>query len=198
LLLAGCSAADRVVTGATTSTLAPVATAAPATAATAATTSVAAALPPHTYEGLAPLLDPLVAPLGFRITRAALVDLETYESSPTGTHLAVYAEPLAAQDAEAVAAATVPLAAVFLPGGFLRWPGLESFDICQEPYEAAAGTTAPPDTVLDLSRDTALAIDWEEVNLADLLQWEGGGLSLHASDPIRLTETWSAAAAPRG
>jgi hypothetical protein len=141
------------------------------------------------------MLDPLVAPLGFRVTRAALVSLLTYEAAPDGTHLAVYVEPLEEPDVEAVAAATVPLAAVFLPEVFLRWPGLLSFDICQERYAASDASSAPPpETILNVSREVALGIDWDTVTLAELLGQLSAEFTLYASEPVLQSTTWSTAA----
>lgn len=190
VLLVSCAteSAPTSTTGATT-TVAPV-----TTTTVAPTTTVPTALPPHTYEALAPLLDPLVAPLGFRVTRAALVSLATYETVPDGTHLAVYVEPLEEPDIEAVAAATVPLAAVFLPEVFLQWPGLLSFDICQERYAAGdQDTPPPPETVLNVTREVALSIDWDTVTLAELLTRLGPDFTLYASTEVQQSTTWSSA-----
>jgi hypothetical protein len=188
VLLASCGTQS-----AATSTMGATTTVAPITTTTVAPTTIApAALPPHTYEALAPLLDPLVAPLGFRVTRAALVSLATYETVPDGTHLAVYVEPLEEPDIEAVAAATVPLAAVFLPEVFLQWPGLLSFDICQERYAAGEqGAPPPPETVLNVTREVALGIDWDTVTLAELLARLSTDLTLYASIEVQQSTTWS-------
>jgi len=191
MLLASCAtdSARTTTTGAAT-TVAPV-----TTTTVAATTTEPAALPPHTFEALAPLLDPLVAPLGFRVTRAALVSLATYETVPDGTHLAVYVEPREEPTIDAVAAATVPLAAVFLPEVFLQWPGLLSFDICQERYAAGEqGTPPPPETVLNVTRELALGIDWDTVTLAELLSQLGPDLTLYASEEVQQSSTWVTAA----
>lgn len=194
LLLASCATQGATNPTGVTTTVAPVTTAAPSTTVAPPTTEPAA-LPPHTYEALAPLLDPLVAPLGFRVTRAALVSLTTYETAPDGTHLAVYVEPLEEPDVEAVAAATVPLAAVFLPEVFLQWPGLLSFDICQERYAASDVSSAPPpETILNVSREVALGIDWDTVTLAGLLGQLSADFTLYASEPVLQSTIWSTAA----
>ncbi|HAX81960.1 MAG TPA: hypothetical protein DCY40_05290, partial [Actinobacteria bacterium] len=109
-------------------------------------------------------------------------------------HLAVYVEPLAEPDIEAVAAATVPLAAVFLPEVFLQWPGLLSFDICQERYAAGeSGTPPPPETVLNVTREVALGIDWDTVTLAELLARLSPDFTLYASTEVQQSTTWSTA-----
>ncbi len=70
------------------------------------------------------------------ITRAALVDAENRRSA-TGTHLAVYVEPDGAYSPTAYLAGTATVSRVFLPFVFDRWPGLRSFDVCQEPRRVA-------------------------------------------------------------
>ena len=55
-------------------------------------------LPPPNVERLAPILDPLMADLGLKTTRANLQDPddpgdETYEGNPEATHLAMYVVP---------------------------------------------------------------------------------------------------------
>ncbi len=165
-------------------------------AVTAATTTLSAtALPPHDFARLQPLLEPLIAPLGFRLTRAALVSSDTYETSTTGTHLAVYVEPLEAHTADEVAAAIAPVAAAFLPFVFHEWLGLESFDVCQEPYSVEDGSVPPANSVLDVGREAALAFDWAGADLAALLAGVGPDLSLHSSAAVAASDTWVAAEA---
>ena len=53
-------------------------------------TTLPATLPPHERTDLAELFDPLVAPLGYHVTRAALIDRSTYAVDPSGGHLAIY------------------------------------------------------------------------------------------------------------
>lgn len=177
-----------------------VVTTAPATGTTVLVTTTLApgALPPHLYADLEPLLAPLVAPLGFVVTRASLVELGTYENSPEGTHLAVYVEPDEEHTPDQVATLTTRLAAALLPEVFDRWSGLESFDVCQEPYAPGDGATPPTDTLLDVSREVALGIDWDTVTLAELIAAAGPGLRLYAAEHIRASDTWSAAEAAAG
>ncbi len=178
-----------------------VVTTAPPTGTTAVVTTVApppGELPPHLYADLEPLLTPLVAPLGFVVTRASLVELGTYENSPQGTHLAVYVEPDQEHTPDEVAALTTLLAAALLPEVFDTWGGLESFDVCQEPYAPGDGETPPTDTLLDVSREIALAIDWDTVTLSELIAAAGPGLRLYAAEHIRASSTWSEAEAAAG
>jgi hypothetical protein len=53
----------------------------------------AAALPPNDKAAIERIFRPALARLGVRLTRGALIDLETAKPSATGTHLAVYVEP---------------------------------------------------------------------------------------------------------
>lgn len=127
--------------------------------------------------------------------RATLIDLETYEESPEATHLAVYLTPLAAKSPDEYASELVPVARVFLPAVFDTWPGLESFDVCQEPFEFEGDSPPPGLTVLEVDRAAAEAIDWTTLDLAGLLdaRQEHAGLFLHAQSAIRDSATWEAA-----
>lgn len=162
------------------------------------TTAPPGSLPPHEYADLQPLLEPLVAPMGFTVTRASLVELGTYEVSPQGTHLAIYLEPLEATTPDEVAAALTTLAAVLVPEVFDRWSGLISFDFCQEPFTTDDGETPPSDTLLDITRQAALTIDWDTVTLAELIAADGPGLRVYAADHVRASDTWADAEAAAG
>jgi hypothetical protein len=152
-------------------------------------------LPPTDFDTLAAIFDPLVEPLGYRLGRAALIDLATYEESPEATHFAVYLTPLAAKSPDEYAAEIMSVARVFLPAVFETWPGLESFDVCQEPFEFEGDTPPPGLTVLEVDRATAEAIDWASLDLAGLLdaRQEHAGLFLHAQSAIKSSATWEAA-----
>ena len=127
-------------------------------------------LPPYSRDALAAIFDPALAKLGLRTTRASLQDLEVYRSSPTGTHLAMYVEPIDPQGVdddyylERVASTTK----VFLPKVFARWSDLESFDVCMEPVEIPS-PSPPPVTQLQVDRKTAKKIRWQRSDLADLV-----------------------------
>ena len=180
--------------GATTTTSQATTTVA-VTTSTAVTTTVAAEpLPPHLYDDLLPILQPIAEPLGYRVTRAALISLGTYQADAAGTHLAVYVRPVNPQGAEEAASALVPLAAAYLPLVFERWQALESFDICQEPYGWPEGSTPPSDTLLDVDRAVALEIDWSTLTLSGLLAARGDGLTVSASEEVQATTAWAEAA----
>ncbi len=134
------------------------------------------------------LLGPKVAPLGLHVTRAALVDAEN-RRSPTGTHLAVYVEPDGPYTPAEYLAGTVTVSRVFLPFVFDRWPGLRSFDVCQEPRASVDDRSEPPpETQVFVRRRGAGAVDWEHADLATLLA-ESGRAAGEAEDstPVALT-----------
>ena len=125
------------------------------------------ALPPHEFSEPGSLARAYAAPLGFTVTRAALVDLGTYQTSPEGTHLAVYLVATTERTPDEVAQATIPMAAAFLPDVFARWPGLMSFDVCQEPFDSGGDPNVPSDTIVNVSRQDAEFVDWDTVTLAE-------------------------------
>jgi hypothetical protein len=116
------------------------------------------------------IFDPLLEPLGLRITRANLVSLSTGRYDDDGHHLAVYAEPTGDYtDAEYVKNFR-RVAAIFLPKVFRRWSSIESFDVCQEPLPAIDPSPEPiPITQITVSRGGAKGIHWSRASLADLL-----------------------------
>ena len=129
-------------------------------------------LPPAQRDEIAALFAKDLAALGLRTTRAVLQDRGSYRSSPRGTHLAIYVEPIDAADATARqrVAGIVPLARVFLPRVFRKWRGLESFDVCQEDAATPNSPAVPPPiTQLALVRKDAAGIDWGEADLGTLV-----------------------------
>lgn len=128
-----------------------------------------AGLPPATLAGLAPIFDPQVKPLGLRVTRAALVSANTRAPSPAGTHLAIYVEPASPWSSAHHVEVIVPLARTLAPALFARWPGLESFDVCQEPSPGVDDRPEPPPvTTVDMTRAASEAIDWDTADLISL------------------------------
>jgi hypothetical protein len=127
-------------------------------------------LPPSTRDELARMFDPALSKLGLRTTRATLQDLETYESSPTGTHLALYVEPIdvAGADDAFYLDRIASTSRIFLPKVFKRWSDVESFDVCMEPAENPS-PAPPPVTQLLVVRKAAKKIDWKHADLAALL-----------------------------
>jgi hypothetical protein len=198
-LVAACAETREADEPAPTTTTAAPATSTTAISSTPPTTAAPepppADLPPHTASALIELFDPVARPLGFRVTRGALVDMASYRTSPDGRHLALYVAPIEDLTAAEHAEAFVPLAVAFLPAVFERWPGLESFDICQEPHDWPGGGTPPAVTILDLDRATAQAIAWETVDLATLVELAGleQNLTVSASPEVAASDPWTAA-----
>lgn len=130
--------------------------------------------PPGDETDLAAMVDPLVADLGVRFTYGSLIDRSTggtFAPSPTGDHLAVYVEPVDASFSDArYIANTWELARRLTPLLFDAYPGLVSWDICQEPRPVDnAEPRPPPVTQLDIFRDAAATVDWDRGRLADLV-----------------------------
>jgi hypothetical protein len=151
--------------------------------------------PPPEVEGLAAIFDPVVASLGYRVGRGVLIDRETYRVTADGNHLALYLEPLVAKSADEFAGDFMPIVRLFTPAVFDAWPGLDSFDVCQEPFDWEGDTAPPGITVFDIDRQTAETIDWGTVGLADLLELAeiSAGLTIHAVEMIHVTAEWTAA-----
>jgi hypothetical protein len=116
--------------------------------------------------------DAALATMGLRLTRATLVDTSGggYRASTQGRHLALYVEPTAERDLAGYAEDLWTLSALMTPDVFDRWPGLESYDICQEPVPGVDDSAEPPPvTQVNLTRGAAERIDWDGGNLTDLL-----------------------------
>lgn len=129
-------------------------------------------LPPNDVGSLRRLYDPVLAPLGVRLTRGALVDTsnDRYEPSNDGRHLALYVEPIGDYSNDQFVAGFWTISALITPDVFARWPELESYDICQEPVPAVDDRPEPfPITQINLTRQAAESIDWQNGDLVDLL-----------------------------
>jgi len=167
-------------------------------------------LPPADQAALARLFDPQLARLGLRTTRAALQDPDVYRRSSSGTHLAIYVEPNEAGsvDREVYARNIMKVARIFLPFVYEKWPGLKSFDVCQEPEPELDPRPAPiPVTQLVATRKGAAALKWRRATLAtlieraDALEAKKGGtdpLSLYVSPRTAATPFYAAALARAG
>jgi hypothetical protein len=149
-----------------------------------------AGFPPSDEGTLIDLLQPRVSPFELRMTRAALIDLsdQEYEESPTGRHLALYAEP--AESPYPVSRYVdnmVPLLRSLATTVFGRWPELASFDVCQEPRPEVNDEETPvPLTRVQIDRQTAAALDWNEVDLADLLELQASAVARDELPGIRV------------
>jgi hypothetical protein len=127
------------------------------------------ALPPSGRKELVKLFRGRVEPLGLRITRAALVDADNLRSAE-GTHLALYLEPTGAYSDADYLDGVAAVSRLFLPSVFRRWPGLQSFDVCQEPEPADdARAEPPPETQVFVLKPGIDRVHWKKADLADLL-----------------------------
>jgi hypothetical protein len=118
------------------------------------------------------LLNPLVEDLGVRFTRGALVERApgTYEASATGNHLALYVAPTQPFTDEEFVVNLWAIARVVTPHVFANFSGVNSYDICQEPYsEGPREGIPPPITQIDIDRTTSDGVDWVNGSLADLI-----------------------------
>lgn len=140
-----------------------------------ATRSDGRGLPPANAVALRTFFDPLLEPVGQHVTRAGLYDLDAgYVESTTGTHLALYAEPIdpagVGWDGARYVESIMPGMAAVTPVLFAQWPELTTMDLCQEPPEAVApGETPPIRSQVVLARADSDALDWTTATLADLL-----------------------------
>ena len=148
---------------------------------------------PSERDALAEIFDPIVEPYGYRVTRAAVVDRSTYERTADGDHLALYVAPDAYLTADEIATDFPVLVSLFLPRVFEQWPALQSFDVCQEPYES--DQPVPPSlTLFDITREAAEEVDWSDLKLADLIPLhEQEGVSVYARTVIRRSDVWESA-----
>jgi hypothetical protein len=130
--------------------------------------------------------------LGLRLTRGALVDLDSGRASSKGTHLAVYVEPMGPYSADDYAGSIAPVTKVFAPRAFDTWSGLVSFDVCQEPLPSVdTRPEPPPKTKVDMTRNASDKVDWDDLDLAHLLMDERRlgkrELSVYADTEVRRT-----------
>jgi hypothetical protein len=131
-------------------------------------------LPPPQALDLEPLYGEALAAIGMQLTdRGGTIDRSGggYVASPDGTHLALYVEPIGDRTTEQYIDGILDVALVF-SDIYDRWPGLESYDVCQEPLDPD-GTQGPeplPVTQIELTRAQSDAIDWESVTVDDLVR----------------------------
>jgi hypothetical protein len=109
-------------------------------------------------------------PLGLRVSRGLLQNLETYKEDPNGTHLALYLEPTSSKYATVDYVHNFArITRVFVPMVFDRWKGLTSFDICQEPANDPRDEP-PPVTQIFVTRSALDRVGtWKKATLRELL-----------------------------
>jgi hypothetical protein len=103
--------------------------------------------------------------------RGGLIDRsDGYYQSASGDHLALYVEPIDGRTTQEYVDGILSISQVFAPDVFDRWPGLRSFDVCQEPLPAVDPRDEPiPITQIELTRAQSDAIDWDTVTVGDLV-----------------------------
>jgi hypothetical protein len=136
-------------------------------------------LPPDNFEELALVFDPMLEPIGLRLTRGALIDRTGggYEESDTGTHLALYVEPIdeSTYTTADYVAGVYDVAALVTPYVFDQWTDLETYDICQEPPNSVDDGPEPfPESQIEVARPFGEGFNWEDGDLTDLLREEQG------------------------
>ena len=133
------------------------------------------ALPPAAALELEPIYGAALADLGLQLTdRGGLIDRSGggYEPSATGTHLALYVEPIGDERTVDEYLDGIRSVAAVFGDVFERWPGLESYDVCQEPVEddGDPATEPLPVTQIELTKAEAAAFDWDTVTVVDLFR----------------------------
>lgn len=123
-------------------------------------------LPPKDGASLAEAFQPYFDPLGLEFTYGGLEDF------PAGKHLALYVEPNGPATDQQYLDRLMASASALVPVIFGTYPGLNSFDICQEPVPAGPDDPDKPTprTVLVIGRRQASTVDdWSTATLADLI-----------------------------
>jgi hypothetical protein len=153
------------------------------------------ALPPNDKAAIEKVFSSQLDRLGLRLTRGALIDLRTRKPSASGTHLAVYVEPVGPYTADDYARRIVTVTKVFAPRSFETWSGLTSFDVCQEPLQSVdARPEPPPKTKVDMTRAASRKVDWTGLDLPQLLidakRLGSRELSVYAEPEVRRTSMY--------
>ncbi len=195
--LAACGDDDEATP--TTTTAADEATTTTATASDGTTTTTEGAeLPPPGASDLEPIYGEALAELGLVLTdRGGLIDRTGggYVPSAEGRHLALYVEPIDDRTTPQYIDGIRSVAAVF-GDVFERWPGLESYDVCQEPVGEDDPDHEPlPVTQIELTRAEAAAFDWDTVTVVDLVRAsraEPQGLALRVSATLAADPAYEA------
>jgi hypothetical protein len=127
-------------------------------------------LPPNDKAAIEKVFRSELDRLGLRLTRGALVDPESGRPTSKGTHLAVYVEPVGPYTADDYAGSIVAVTKVFAPRSFDTWSGLVSFDVCQEPLPSVdTRREPPPKTKVDMTRAASDKVDWDDLDLSQML-----------------------------
>jgi hypothetical protein len=132
------------------------------------------AKPPVDAAALEPDYRDALMKIGLVLTpRGGLIDRSGggYTKSAEGTHLALYLEPVAKRSVQEYVDGIAAASRVFLPDVFERWPGLESFDVCQEPPATTDEPKDPPPvTQIEVTRVQAAGVNWRTATVSDLVR----------------------------
>jgi hypothetical protein len=135
----------------------------------------AGSLPPPTALELEPLYGDALEAIGMRLTdRGGTIDRSGggYAASPSGTHLALYVEPIGSDRTTEEYIEGIRDVALVFSDLFDRWPALESYDVCQEPPDPNGDQEQEPlpVTQIELTREESDAVDWTNVTVVDLVR----------------------------
>lgn len=155
-------------------------------------------LPDLDDEGMIELFDPMVEDLDVVFTRAALIDRSGggYERSPDGTHLALYVEPTGDYTTAQYVDGIAELTNILTPYVYEQFPGLESYDVCQEPLGAEDSSSEPPPvTQVEIDRETFEGLEFplslEEI--AENAFRSEPGFFVYVDRDIARSEEWRSA-----
>lgn len=151
---------------------------------------------PANLDAVRAVFEDDLAALGLRLTdRGGVLERTTYDTSDTGTHLALYVEPTGAYGEDDYAAGILATASLLGPEIFRRWSALDSFDVCQEPPPGVDDAAEPPPyTQLDITEAVVDDLDWDALTLAELLavasERAGEGIRLYVDDVVQEAPTF--------
>jgi hypothetical protein len=132
-------------------------------------------LPPPGPFDIEPIYGEALAELGLRLTsQGGLIDRSDggYAPSADGDHLAIYVEPIGDYTVADYIEGIHTVAVVF-QDVFQRWPGLATYDVCQEPGASwsSGNTRSLPVTQIELTREEAAALGpLDDLTVVDLLR----------------------------
>jgi hypothetical protein len=116
-------------------------------------------------------------------------------SAPGKHHLAVYVRPVGHKTPAQYIDGLATVSRVFLPDVFNRWPGLLSFDVCEEPAADVDPSDEPkPVTQILVTRQQAAAVDWAKATPVDVVAAgtkHPNTIVLYASPELTGTREWT-------
>ena len=127
-------------------------------------------LPSDDFNILAALYDPLLATRGLRLESAYLSTPDGYYGDSDDYHLAIYAQATRALSPDDYVTNVTWAASDLTADVFTRWPGLDSFDLCQQPQPTTDEPAPGQVTRIDITRSGAEQHHLSEIALRDLLE----------------------------